>query len=403
MIWRELRAVLDEEINRLPMKDRQAIVLCDLQGRTHHQAAQELGWPSGSLSRRLARGRALLRAALERRNLGLPAMLATVVSVRAVPGSLQQTTLQAVAGFQLAATASLATPRALSLVGHWLQTWLRTRLPLLGLGTLVLLATPLGVCLLGQQLWANIARTGTETLSATAGAVLQPVPEALAEPRADGSVRLSVAGQVLDASQRPVAGARLDLLAGWFQEKPGNPPNPGDPGKPLAETRTDAAGRFAFREVVSPPPPLLLRPYEPWHLLVRAEGQALTWRWLTAQTRQQPLTITLAPEATLHGQVVAPKGTPLPQVQVRVDQLAPLDHPTTDGPPAAADSLDLKRPAVAPTTRTDAQGRFVLAGLRANQRCVLVCSARGFQEKTLFAATRDRPQAHPWTGLDPCR
>jgi RNA polymerase sigma-70 factor (ECF subfamily) len=62
--WRELRRVLDEELMHLPHKYRAPVVLCDLQGRTHAEAARQLGCPAGSMSRRLERARALLRRRL---------------------------------------------------------------------------------------------------------------------------------------------------------------------------------------------------------------------------------------------------------------------------------------------------------------------------------------------------
>src|SRR5262249_27421955 len=71
----EVHAILHEELNRLPEKYRVPIVLCDLQGKTHVQAADELRWPLGTLHCRVRRGREQLKKRLTRRGLTLPAGL----------------------------------------------------------------------------------------------------------------------------------------------------------------------------------------------------------------------------------------------------------------------------------------------------------------------------------------
>jgi RNA polymerase sigma factor (sigma-70 family) len=64
--WPEIRPLLDQELARLPDKYRAPLVLCYLEGMTNEQAARELGWPIGSMTKRLARGRELLRNRLVR-------------------------------------------------------------------------------------------------------------------------------------------------------------------------------------------------------------------------------------------------------------------------------------------------------------------------------------------------
>ena len=67
----DLAETLDRELSRLPEKHRIPIVLCDLEGRTHQEAASQLGWPIGTVSSRLSRARSILARRLDRRGMSL--------------------------------------------------------------------------------------------------------------------------------------------------------------------------------------------------------------------------------------------------------------------------------------------------------------------------------------------
>jgi RNA polymerase sigma factor (sigma-70 family) len=65
--FHELRDVIDEELMRLPWSLRAPVVLCYLEGITHEEAANQLGWPVGTVRSRMARARRLLKRRLTRR------------------------------------------------------------------------------------------------------------------------------------------------------------------------------------------------------------------------------------------------------------------------------------------------------------------------------------------------
>ncbi len=98
----DLIALLHEEIDRLPERCRVPLVLCDLQGLTHQQAARHLSWPVGTVKSRLMSGRERLRARLVRRGVApaVAAMRTTWAvparpSLAAVPAHLVRVTIEA--------------------------------------------------------------------------------------------------------------------------------------------------------------------------------------------------------------------------------------------------------------------------------------------------------------------
>ena len=91
----DLEAVVHEEIDRLPKHFRTPLVLCDLQGCSHEQAARQLGWPVGTVKSRQARGRQRLRDRLIKRGLApSPAMAlgSALMPEIAVPPALMKST-----------------------------------------------------------------------------------------------------------------------------------------------------------------------------------------------------------------------------------------------------------------------------------------------------------------------
>ena len=123
----DLRPLLHEELDRLPGKFRDAIVLCHLEGKSHEEAARLLQTPIGTVNSRLSRGRRLLRSQLERRGVVVPSALfsanwlAGTTTTVALP--LLESTIAAAIG---SAPAKAVPALVLSLTHGVLKTmWLR--------------------------------------------------------------------------------------------------------------------------------------------------------------------------------------------------------------------------------------------------------------------------------------
>ena len=139
----ELEAALHEEIERLPERFRSPVVLCDLEERTHQQAARHLGWPIGTVKSRLARGRQRLRERLSRRGLAPDAAL--MMAVGRLDGSitlrlppLVDSTARAAVGFastRAIAAASIATLTEAVLRGMMISQWLKAGMVVLVIAT----------------------------------------------------------------------------------------------------------------------------------------------------------------------------------------------------------------------------------------------------------------------------
>jgi len=174
---RELFDVLDEEVGRLPNKYRAPVVLCYLQGKTHEEAASQLGWPSGSMSRHLARAHDLLRERLVRRGVVLSATLLTAAIeekalAATVPTTLCDSTAKAALAFaQSSATATaVLSGEAAALAKGVLKAMLITKLKFVAMFLVAASAIAMGASGAVLRAQASKSSTAAENQAATAKA-----------------------------------------------------------------------------------------------------------------------------------------------------------------------------------------------------------------------------------------
>ncbi|GBD35884.1 ECF RNA polymerase sigma factor SigE [bacterium HR36] len=129
----DVQAVVHRELASLPAHYRTALILCDLQGLTRQQAAQQLGLAEGTLASRLARGRKLLAQRL--RQAGLPVaaglLAAPLQDALAIASSkLVTATCEQVRAVIAGETASHASTTAYLLARALLRSWHMMRMAL---------------------------------------------------------------------------------------------------------------------------------------------------------------------------------------------------------------------------------------------------------------------------------
>jgi len=155
---RELRALLYQEIARLPRKYQAPLILCLMEEKSHEQAAEQLGWAKGTVSGRLARGREMLQRHLRSRGLGpacglLLAGLLPNGALAVVPPALAQATCKAALLFAAGKAAGVST-KVLVLAEGVIQAMLYSKVKFAA-SLILVLAGMIGIGVLSQKVPAE--------------------------------------------------------------------------------------------------------------------------------------------------------------------------------------------------------------------------------------------------------
>ncbi|RUL88664.1 sigma-70 family RNA polymerase sigma factor [Tautonia sociabilis] len=197
-----------EEVDRLPERFREPIVLCHLEGLTHEQAAQRLGWPVGTVRSRLSRGRDRLRCRLAGRGLSpLPALGASALprasAGRAVRLALAESTTQSAARAAAGGLAAAgASPAALALAGTALRSMIMhatLKIAAAGLALGLTATAALGVTAPRLDAGSPTPSNASASASASPSPAPRPSPKPQTEAERIAEAFLTAGSEMFDA------------------------------------------------------------------------------------------------------------------------------------------------------------------------------------------------------------
>jgi RNA polymerase sigma-70 factor (ECF subfamily) len=214
----ERLAILDEEIGRLPERQRAAVVLCDLEGLPHEEAARRLGCPVGTVESRLSRGRQRLRDRLVRHGLAPAAAALWAETAREASAAMPAALIKHAARFVTSSPAAGTVPVAVTALAEGViqMMWLARLKPLVAVAAALILATA-GVAVHGRQQSApRGAREQAKTVRPPrAGAGGAAVPD-LAANRAIARQQLALIDEAWALMQDLAQNARIEIATGTF-------------------------------------------------------------------------------------------------------------------------------------------------------------------------------------------
>lgn len=398
MSARELLAVLDEELGKLPSRYREPLVLCYIEGLTRDEAAERLGVPVGTIKSRLERGRKKLGDALTKRGVTLGAGLLTVAvgtTAGAFSPRMVESILTVVSGALPASVADLVRTVA---INHAPSKLIRVVVTLVGI---VGLGVALGAIDANPEMLIGAAEEARDDPP-----VVDPkrnVPEPSVRPTKNGEKPgeiVTYRGRVLGPNAQPVPGAKLHvIMKGSIIE----------PTAPLPACATaDNEGQF---EVKVPKEPSL----DVFPVIIGSTAPAHGAGWVEVQPKSKGdgLTIRLVGDnAPITGQIVTLEGQPVVGATLTVVQInaAPKEdlRPWLEAVKARKDDSDDPEfryfsrfgGGMSPRVTTDSEGRFKLRGIGPNRLVFLRLEGPTIATRHLRVLTRAGEPLHVlwWAG-----
>ncbi len=364
-----MQTVVDEELQRLPEALRSAVVLCYLEGKTRPEASRLLGWNKGTLHRRLEQARELLRSRLLARGL---APMAALTAALFAEESASATVPAALAGatIRTALRSTAVAPAVAALVEGGLSLVSVSKSKV---ATMILLA----LSLLGGVAACGLALSRKRPAQSPA-AKADDKPRTAPPSKPEAAKSIEIRGRVLGPDGKPKAGAKLLLL--------------GKDGKVEQRGVSTADGRF----LVAVP-----KEVKGGSLIAQADETGIDFFGLSQLKPEKPIELRLVKDQAIRGRVVNTEGKPIAGMRVSVNSVNVYAHnslesflilwqkrPADHALPHGEKTVWFRIPSLL-STKTNADGRFVISGVGVERVAELDLHGGGIANTSLWVANRD--------------
>jgi RNA polymerase sigma factor (sigma-70 family) len=392
----EQAELLCREIDRLPMRFRQVIVLCYFEGLTIDEAARRLRCPAGTVRSRLARACDKLRRGMTHRGVTLTAALTARSASGSISSCVCDITARAPMNFAAGrGGAGAISASALTLAQEVLRSILLSNLRLTALTLAFLGAIAGGAGFVAQAPgrqadFGELSRAGKPDLLQVAAEPVEVKPE-------PGPSQMFVVGRVLDPQGKPVPKATTMVYANLKQpwrfarlERMAPPV--------IGEAISDTLGRFRLDAARTSS-----ATHEQSTIIAIAPGYGAGWVNLDLDADRHTADIMLPPEQVIQGRLFDLQGQPVQGVAVSVGAMGRLlRDPEGDPNDFGLDGPELLRwkqakglPAWPLLALTDAEGRFTVRGAGQGLRVILTIDEPRFARQNINVDTDNTASSKP--------